>query len=115
MFIVLAAIALTCGDARAASNDLEGSIYAAARLHGVSARSMLRVAACESTMGLHVHGDNGHSHGPFQLNDRPTGLLHHFYAMGYTKPYDHEQSADYFASVMAGEFPGIKPNRWSCW
>lgn len=124
--LILATIlTMTVRAASAASNDLEGSIYAAAQIHGVDPLPIIRVARCESQMGRQRVGDHGTSHGPFMLNERPTGLLRHFRWLGYTDPYDFEQSADYFARVLAGEFGWdrtndyrfgvVRVNRWSCW
>lgn len=87
-----------------------------ARIYGVNPDRMIRVATCESQMGAQPHGDRGHSHGPWQLNDRPTGLLWDFYARGYTDPYSYNQSTDYYARVLSGEWSaeGVTALRWSC-
>lgn len=125
MVLSIIVFALACQTASAWDDRLETEIYAAAERHDVSARQMIRVAWCESKMGDFDFGDNRHSHGPFMLNDRPTGLLGHFRWVGYTNPYSYWQSSDYFARVLSGEFAldrsmiyrfGIvRPNRWSCW
>lgn len=125
LFIVIALWVGLCSPAYAWDDRLEAAIYSAAERHGVSASQMIRVANCESKMGDYDFGDNRHSHGPFMLNDRPTGLLHHFHWVGYDNPYSYRQSADYFARVLAGEFSSdraniyrfgiVRVNRWSCW
>jgi hypothetical protein len=87
-----------------------------AAAHGVDPAAMLRVADCESRFRPSARGDVGRSHGLYQFNDEPTGLLSDFYRRGYTDPYDAEQASDYFARVLAGEWAdeGITRWRWSC-
>lgn len=87
-----------------------------AAAHGASEALMLRVANCESRFDAGATGDHGSSHGLFQLNDWPTGLIWHFYGLGYTDAYDAWQASDYVARVFAGEFAayGVTRWRWSC-
>lgn len=107
--------------------DAAGAIYAAAANHNVSPVRMLRVATCESRLNPYTRGDHGGSLGLFQLSSLDTGLLRHFYFVGYDDWTDAEQQADYFARVLAGDFlPGgpfpapldpygiVSVDRWSC-
>lgn len=118
---------LVVNNASADNDDPIGSIYAAADKHNVSVNHMLRVAGCESRFSPSARGDSGGSLGLYQLNGLPTGLLHHFYYVGYDDPWDVEQQSDYFARVLAGDFlPGgpypapihpygiVSVARWSC-
>lgn len=99
-----------------------------ATLRGQRPEPLLTLAWCESRFDPGARGDDGGSHGIYQLNDRPTGLLRHFYAVDYDDPYDAEQAIEYVVRVAAGEFlpgqPGALPlhpygvvslARWSCW
>jgi len=97
--------------------DPVGAIYAAADNNGVAPAVLLALAECESRFNPSARGDYGRSHGLMQLNDRATGLLHHFYQQGYDDPYDPEQAADYVARVAAGEWAreGVTLGRWSCY
>jgi hypothetical protein len=96
---------------------LDDIIHQMARVYDLDPNALVRTAVCESQMGYFRYGDRGHSHGPWQLNDRATGLLPHFYEVGYTDPYDYNQSTDYVARVASGEWAGrgITMQRWSCW
>ena len=124
------AVSVTSGVAYADSSDPIGSIYAAAANHRVSPGPMLATAFCESQFNAKAKGDRHlrkPSHGLFQLSELPTGLLAHFYYVGYTDPYDAEEQADYYARVTKGDFlPGgpypaplhpygiVSTKRWSC-
>lgn len=92
------------------------AIQQAADIYGVSRAKMYRVAWCESKLGDQPNGDGGHSFGLFQLNDRETGLVWHFYRQGYPNPFDHYMAADYYARVLSGEWrsEGVTEARWSC-
>lgn len=96
--------------------DPVGIVHAAAQNHDTPAAPLLVIVACESRFSPSARGDRGHSHGLVQLNDLPTGLIWHFYAVGYDDPYHPEQAADYLARVAAGEWArqGIVLGRWSC-
>lgn len=96
-------------------------IDAVAAYTGVSATHMRRVAWCESKYRPSAVGDYGRSSGLFQLNDLPTGLLHHFHYVGYTNAFNPWQSADYYARTLRGDFHymdvvygRITILRWSC-
>lgn len=88
---------------------------------GVSQEHMRRVAWCESRYRPSAVGDYGRSSGLFQLNNLPTGLLHHFHYVGYTDVFNPWQSADYYARVLRGDFDymdavygRVTVARWSC-
>jgi len=83
----------------------------------VPAGPLIALAVCESRLDAGATGDYGRSHGLMQLNDRATGLIWHFYAVGYTDAYDADQAADYVARVAAGEWrrEGVTLWRWSCY
>ena len=117
----------TAGVTEASNHDPVGSIHAAAQNHNVSVAKMLRVAFCESRFDPLANGDNKKSHGLYQLSELPTGLLPHFYSVGYTNPYDAEEVSDYYARVLKGDFLPWGPypaplhphgivsvERWSC-
>lgn len=96
-------------------------IEAVASYTGVSYEHMRRVAWCESRYRPSARGDSGSSHGLYQLNDLDTGLLHHFYYMGYTNPYNPWQAADYYGRTLRGDFNYVDHvygrvliYRWSC-
>jgi len=117
LLLAAALAALAVSDTEAGGNhDPRGAIHAAAQAHGVDAAPLLALAACESRYVPTARGDRGRSHGLFQLNDQPTGLLHHYRALGYADPYDAEASADYVARVASGEFArqGVTLGRWTC-
>jgi hypothetical protein len=101
-----------------ADTGLEEVIRDRAAAPGVTRQvpRLLRVARCESSMGYFWVGDGGRSHGPWMLNDLPTGLVWHFYAVGYTNPYSWWQSTDYVVRVASGEWAegGVTLARWSC-
>jgi hypothetical protein len=88
-----------------------------AAAYGVDAGTLTRIVRCESQLGQQLVGDYGHSHGPVQLSDLPTGLLCHFQSLGYSSAYDVWSSVDYLARVASGEFAGqgITLRRWSCY
>jgi hypothetical protein len=96
--------------------DVEIALQEAAATYGVSEATLTRVVRCEAQMQPYAVGDNGHSFGIAQLNDRPTGLLWHFYAIHYTDPFNPYEAASYMGRVWSGEFArqGIGPWRWSC-
>jgi len=101
-----------------ASRGPRAVIEEAAERNGVPAGPLIALAVCESRLDPGARGDYGRSHGLYQLNDlRGTGLLWHFYAVGYTDAYDADQAADYVARVYAGEWArdGVTLRRWSCW
>lgn len=96
-------------------------IEAVAANRGVSFEHMRRVAWCESRFRPSANGDYKHSHGMYELNDLDTGLLHHFYYVGYTDPYNPWQSTDYYARTLRGDFDYVDMvygrvlvGRWSC-
>jgi len=64
-----------------------------------------------------ARGDHGTSRGLAQLNTRSTGLIHHFWAIGYTDSDDPAQAVEYMARCFGGEFAaqGIGPWRWTAW
>lgn len=92
-------------------------IHERAVARGANPWQLARVAWCESKNDPGALGDHGHSFGLMQLNDYHTGLLWHFYAVGYTNPWSAWQAADYGARVFAYEWAdeGVGPWRWSCW
>lgn len=96
-------------------------IDAVADYTGVSATHMRRVAWCESRYRPSAVGDYGRSFSLFQLNNLPTGLLHHFYYVGYTDVFNPWQSAEYYARTLRGDFNymdavygRVTVGRWSC-
>lgn len=115
--------------------DVQGAIYAAARIHGVDPAPLIALVRCETggtfdpeTLGDYRWREGRYvptSRGAAQLSDLPTGLAGHFWSLGYTDRGDPEQTADYIARVYQGEFlrhpPPLHPfgrvsmNRWSCW
>lgn len=88
-----------------------------ATAHGASAGTLIGIVACESTFRPDAVGDRGRSHGLVQLNDLPTGLLHHFRQVGYSDPYNAWEALDYLARVAVGTWAGqgITLRRWSCY
>lgn len=75
------------------------------------------LAEAGPSLDYRARGDWGHSHGLAQLNDRPTGLLHHFYDLGYDDPGEPSQAVAYLSRAFGGEFTGsgIGPWRWTAW
>lgn len=116
--LIALVLAILVPDDALASGGLEEVIRDRAAAHGVTwaVPRLIAKADCESSLGLNVVGDSGHSHGPWQLNDRDTGLVWHFYAVGYSNPYSWWESTDYVARVTTGEWAsdGVTLDRWSC-
>lgn len=91
---------------------------------GVDGERLVRLAVCESSLRPDAVGDHGTSLGLFQLSALPTGLLRHFYYVGYTDPFDAEQASAYVSRVASGEFlwdgtplhpwGRVTLARWSC-
>lgn len=109
---------LNPGFSRAAeytADDSLEAIHVAAIDHGVAEWGLKRVANCEthSTFNPYAVGDYGTSFGLFQLHRG--GLLGRFYAEGYSDPMNPYEAAEFTASVMAGELPGVSMRAWSCW
>ena len=101
--------------ARAEENWVEQTIADRAAAHGVGAWWLTALARCESSLDPNAVGDHGGSLGLFQLSTLRTGLVWDFYAAGYADPFSVWESADYTASVLAGERRGVSIRRWSCW
>ena len=100
-------------------DDVRAALREAAAQEGVSGDILVQIVACETGQRFNADalGDRGTSHGIAQLNDRPTGLLSHFYSVGYSNPYSVEQASAYLARVAAGHWSvqGITLRRWSCY
>jgi hypothetical protein len=98
-------------------DDVQVVIREAAATYGVPAAPLVALGRCESRLDPGAVGDSGRSHGLFQLNDLPTGLLWHFLRVGYSDAYDVVQAATYVARVASGEWArdGVTLRRWSCY
>lgn len=81
-----------------------------AQHYGIAPQELIDLAGCETgwTWDQRVIGKQGEL-GPFQLH--PKGKLRHFYASGYTDPFDWFEAGDYTAwqlSLGGGR-------AWSCY
>lgn len=104
--------------------DTHAAIRQASARYSVSYRLLDRIVSCETgeTYDPYSRGDwdrvalRYRSFGAIQLNDRPTGLIHHYRRVtGGASAFDPYSSVAYLARVARGDFPGIRLSRWSCW
>jgi hypothetical protein len=103
---LLLAVALATGQLEVTS--VSAIVVDRALAHQVDPDELIALATCESSLDPNAVGDRGTSYGLFQLHRG--GLLHDFYADGYTDPFDPWQASDFTAAAVAAGEGGA----WSC-